>query len=90
MSEDWIIKDDLGISSVWLGDSESFNACCVKISKLLLVEGMEKLDVGLLEPEAGFLWCFFWILTLVNPYKSGFSEVVLVLGVAFRGWSRKI
>ena len=55
------------------------------ISKLLLVEGMVELAMGFLDPKVVFLWCFFRLLTLVNPSSLVFSKVVLVLGVAFRG-----
>lgn len=63
----------LGISSKLSGFSKLFSSGWARLSKPLLVDGMEELATGFLGIEKGFLWFFLWLLTLVNPAKSGLS-----------------
>ena len=89
---DWGII--LGISTKWSGILELFSSDWFRISKLLLVDGLEALAIDSLRIEEGFLWSFLRLVTFINPSESGLSsvgefEVFRFEGRSWNKWPRE-
>lgn len=78
---------ELGFANTGVSDS-GFSGF-VKISKLLLEDGI--LDEGevFFGTKGGFLLCLFLLATLVNPSGSKLLPFSVGLGGMFKGQSRK-